>query len=196
MSEQTSPERRRRVRAEARRSIAAILDAAIQVLGERPQATMEDIAAVAGVSRQTVYAHFPSRDALVTAVYQRMTDEVLAAMDAAHLDEGPAPAALLRLLEVSWRTFDRYPPLPPPPGSADAELHQPIHDRLTRLIVRGQRAGEFDPEASPEWLFAATVALGHTAWAEVTAGRMSAAEAAAAVQASILRVYGAKPPVR
>lgn len=196
MSEQSSPERRRRVRAEARRSISAILDAAIQVLGERPQATVEDIAAAAGLSRQTVYAHFPSRDALVAAVFQRMTDEVLAAMDAANLDEGPAPAALLRLLEVSWRTFDRYPPLPAPPDSANVELHQPVFDRLTRLIQRGQRAGEFDREASPEWLIAATVALGHSAWEEVATGRMSPEEAAAAVRTSVLRVYGAEPPGR
>ncbi|MCW3842023.1 TetR/AcrR family transcriptional regulator [Micromonospora yasonensis] len=194
MSEQNFPERRRRVRAEARRSVSAILDAAVQVLRERPQATVEDIATAAGLSRQTVYAHFPSRDALVAAVYQRMTDEVLAALDEARLDEGPAPEALLRLLRVSWGAFDRYPALPPPPGAADVELHQPIFDRLTRLIVRGQRAGEFDPDAAPGWLFAATVALGHAGWAEVAAGRMSAADAADAVQAGILRVYGAKQP--
>lgn len=182
------------MRAEARRSISAILDAAIQVFGERPQATMEDIAAAAGLSRQTVYAHFPSREALITAVFQRMTDETLAAIDAANLDEGPAAAALLRLLDASWRTFDRYPALPAPPASADVELHRPVHARLARLIQRGQRSGEFDREAAADWLIAATIALGHAAWAEVTAGRMTADEAAATVQTSILRVYGAEPP--
>lgn len=176
--------------------MSAILDAAIRVLGERPLATMEEIAAAAGLSRQTVYAHFPARDALVVAVFQRMTDETLAAMDAANLDEGPAPAALLRLVDVSWRTFDRYPPLPAPPDSANVELHRPIFERLTRLIRRGQRAGEFDGEASPDWLIAATVALGHAAWEEVAAGRMPAEEAAAAVRTSVLRVYGAEPPTR
>lgn len=155
---------------------------------------MEDIATAAGLSRQTVYAHFPSRDALITAVYRRMADEVLAALDEARLDDGPAPEALLRLLRVSWGAFDRYPTLPPPPGAADVELHRPISDQLDRLIRRGQRAGEFDPDAVPGWLFAATVALGHAGWAEVVAGRMSAADAAAAVQAGILRVYGVKPP--
>ncbi|WP_200210486.1 hypothetical protein [Micromonospora coerulea] len=63
-------------------------------------------------------------------------------------------------------------------------------------IRRGQQAGEFDQDASPGWLIAATVALGHSAWAEVAAGRMSSAEAAAAVRISILRVYGAEPPTR
>ncbi|MFE9689510.1 TetR/AcrR family transcriptional regulator [Micromonospora sp. NPDC005806] len=194
MSEQNSPDRRRRVRAEARRSISAILDATVQVLGERPQATMDDIAAAAGLSRQTVYAHFPSRDALIVAVYQRMTDEVLAAVDEAKLDEGPAPAALVRLLEVSWQTINRYPSLPESAGSADVELHRPVFDRITRLIRRGQQSGEFDRDAAPNWLVAATIALGHAGWAEVVAGRMSAEEAAAAVQAGVLRVYGAKPP--
>ncbi|MFF4888770.1 TetR/AcrR family transcriptional regulator [Micromonospora chersina] len=194
MSEQSPPERRRRMRAEARRSVAAILDAAIQVLGERPQATVEDIAAAAGLSRQTVYAHFPTRDVLVAAVFRRMTDEVLAAMDAARLDEGPAPTALLRLLDVSWQTFDRYPPLPAPAAADDAELHEPIFGRLTRLIVRGQRAGEFDRDAAPGWLIAATIALGHAAWAEVTAGRLPAAEARAALRVAVLRLYGARPP--
>lgn len=155
---------------------------------------MEEIAAAAGLSRQTVYAHFPSREALVMAVFQRMSDEAIDAIDAANLDEGPAPAALLRLLDASWRTFDRYPSLPAAPAEADVDLHQPVFDRLTRLIQRGQRAGEFDRDASPGWLIAATVVLGHAGWAEVTAGRMSTADAAAAVRTSVLRVYGAEPP--
>ena len=46
------------VRADAERSIAAILDAAVQVLAARPDAGMGEIAKAAGVARQTVYAHF------------------------------------------------------------------------------------------------------------------------------------------
>jgi AcrR family transcriptional regulator len=40
---------------DAERSISAILDAASRVLGERPDASVEDIAKAAGISRQTVY---------------------------------------------------------------------------------------------------------------------------------------------
>ena len=58
-----APTRRRR--SDARRSIDAILAAARTVLGERPDAGMADVAAAAGVTRQTVYAHFASRDALL-----------------------------------------------------------------------------------------------------------------------------------
>jgi AcrR family transcriptional regulator len=197
VSELTSPQRRRRVRAEARRSVAAILDAATRVLGERPQASVDDIAAAAGVSRQTVYAHFPAREALLTAVVRHITEEAVAAMDAAQLDEGPAADALLRLLDASWRTFERYPLLQAVPAPQEEnDLHTSVFDRLERLIRRGQQAGEFQRESSPAWLIAATVALGHAAGAEVAAGRMPAADAAAALRTSVLRVYGAQPPTR
>ncbi|HEY5985230.1 MAG TPA: helix-turn-helix domain-containing protein, partial [Streptosporangiaceae bacterium] len=65
-----SQARRRRQRSDARQSVAAVLDAAIRTLGERPGASMDEIARAAGVSRQTVYAHFPSRDTLIDAVIE------------------------------------------------------------------------------------------------------------------------------
>ncbi|MDH6462264.1 AcrR family transcriptional regulator [Micromonospora sp. A200] len=193
MSEVNAGERSRRMRAEGRRSVAAILDAAVRILGERPQASMDEVASGAGVSRQTVYAHFPSRDALLRAVARRLTAQAVAALDAAQLDQGPAAEALLRLLDVNWRTFAHFPLLSTVPEADAAELHVPVFERLERLIRRGQRAGEFDPGVTPAWLIAATVALGHTAGNEVAAGRMSAADAEAALRASVLRVYGATP---
>lgn len=45
--------------------------------------TMTDIAAAAGVSRQTVYNEFGSRQGLATAYALRLTDEFCAAVDAA-----------------------------------------------------------------------------------------------------------------
>jgi AcrR family transcriptional regulator len=198
MSELTPTQRGRRRRAEAGRSIAAILDAAMRVLGERPEASVDEIASAAGVSRQTVYAHYSSREALLKAVIDRVTDEVVAAMDAASLDEGPAAAALFRLLDAGWHTMKRYPWLQaafaPIAQQEEDDLHQPILDRLARLIRRGQDAGEFDRRLSPTWLVATTIALGHAAGEEVGAGRMTADEATAALRHSILRVFGADEP--
>ena len=90
----TAPPPRRR-RSDARRSIDAIIGAARTVLGERPDASMEEIAAAAGVTRQTVYVHFPSRDALIAALLHAAGAETLAAIDAARLDTAP-PADALR----------------------------------------------------------------------------------------------------
>lgn len=187
--------RRRRRRADAERSIAAILAAAGHVLGERPDASVEDIAEAAGVSRQTVYAHYASREVLIGAVIDRLTEETIAAIDAADLESGSAAAALERLIEASWRIFERYPLLLNGAASvtSDAEdraRHLPVLDRLERLIERGQAAGEFDRKVPCAWLLAATMALGHAAGDEVGAGRMTAEEADATLRISLLRVYG------
>jgi AcrR family transcriptional regulator len=186
---------------EAERSVAAILDAAVGVLTERPDASIEEIATVAGVSRQTVYAHYSSREALFNAVIDRVTEEAVAAIDAAELDEGPAVAALLRLLDAGWRTFECYRLLLDAASSLMSEQdahdrHKPVLQRLERLVRRGQDAGEFDRRLPPTWLLAATIGLGHTAGEEVSAGRMTAEEATAALHHSVLRVFAADTPAK
>jgi len=47
-------------RAIAERNVGAILDAAEELLEERAAASISAVAARAGVSRVTVYAHFPT----------------------------------------------------------------------------------------------------------------------------------------
>jgi hypothetical protein len=116
----TAPPGRRR--ADARRSIDAILNAARTVLAERPDASMEDIAAAAGVTRQTVYAHFPSRDALIAALLHAAGAETLAAIDAARLDTAPPADALRQFLDIGWDSFAATPicSVPPSPGTRPA----------------------------------------------------------------------------
>src|SRR5260370_9132688 len=96
----TAPPGRLR-RADARRSIDAILNAARTVLGERPDASMEDIATTAGVTRQPVYAHFPSRDTLIPALPHPPRAETLAAIDTAHPDTAPPSHPLLPFLDTA-----------------------------------------------------------------------------------------------
>ncbi|MEV0407566.1 TetR/AcrR family transcriptional regulator [Actinoallomurus sp. NPDC050550] len=196
MSEKTG-ERRRRRRSDAERSAAAVLDAAVQVLGRHPDAKVEQVAEAAGVTRQTVYAHYPSRPLLVAAVVDRITAEAVAALDAADAAGGTVTDALLGWLDVAWRLFDQYPLLLHSSvtaiGEADSDrLHLPVVERLERLIRSGQDAGEFDRALDPAWLVSATVALGHAAGGEVAAGRMTTERTAAALRQSILRVYGVR----
>src|ERR687893_349782 len=96
-----NPARNRR--ADAQRSRSSILDAAVELLNSPADPSVEAIAAAAGVTRQTVYAHFPSRDTLLAAVLDRVTAETLATLDAVDLDAGSATEALLRLLDESAR---------------------------------------------------------------------------------------------
>jgi hypothetical protein len=132
-------------------------------------------------------------------VLERATSEFTVAIDAARMEEGSAATALLRFLDVGWRLFERFPLLGSVPDTpisrdADRELHEPVVERLERLVRRGQEAGEFDRGLSPAWLLTATVALSHAAVQPVRDGTMPESEAAAALKLSVLRVFGVADP--
>ena len=183
----------RRQRADARRSGAAILDAAVALLGRRPDASMDEIAAAAGVSRQTIYAHYASRDALLQAVTRHITAEVATGLAGLDLNHGSAIDALGRWIDASWALLARYPllltpALVAPEGDDERERHEPIMDGLLHLIERGRRQRTFDPAMPTAWYLAAIIGLGHAAGQEVTAGRMTSASAGKAFRESVLRV--------
>lgn len=190
-----SPARNRR--ADARRSRAAILDAATRVLNAEPDAGLETIAGAAGVTRQTVYAHFPSREQLLLAVVERITEEAVAAMDAADPGSGPAADALMRMLDAAARVTGRYPVLlrvistHPVSSQADHDRHTPVADRIGRVIQRGRKTGDFDNRLPVDWLVAATIRLSHAASEEQDTGRLSAPAAQDALRVSLLRMLGA-----
>jgi AcrR family transcriptional regulator len=189
------PSRKRRLDAE--RSRTAVLEAAVAVLGRHADASIEDIAAAAGVVRQTVYAHFPSRAALVDAVVEFLTARTVQALAQLDLEAGPADAALLRWLEASWAIVERYPALLSPAIAAattsrdDHARHQPVTTELVALVHRGHQSGVFDARLSETWIVAAVIALGHAAGQQVIAGRMSPPEAGAAFRDSVLRLVRA-----
>jgi AcrR family transcriptional regulator len=191
------PPSARNRRADARRSREAILDAATRVLDAEPDAGLGAVADAAGVTRQTVYAHFPSRENLLLAVAERLTDRTVAAMDAVDLDAGPAADALVRLLDAAAREAERHPVLTrrisavPVGPEADRDRHAPVADRIRRVIERGRRDGEFDDRLPVGWLVAVTITLAHAASEERQAGRMDGASAGDALRASLLRLLGA-----
>jgi AcrR family transcriptional regulator len=154
---------------------------------------VEDIARAAGVSRQTVYAHFPTREALLDAVIEHVTAEVSAAFNTAGLDDLAPAAALVRLLDAGWQATARYPfvwHLPAVSAEQDASRHAPVLDRMLELIRHGQEGGELDATLPPGWLLTASLALGRAAEEEVKAGRMTIEEASRSLHHSFLRLLG------
>jgi len=169
------------------------VQAAAETLNANPGASVEDIARAAGVSRQTVYAHFPTREALLDAVIKHATAEVTAAFDTAGLDDLPPAAALVLLLDTGWQVTARYPfvwHLPTVSASQDASRHAPVLNRMLELIRRGQDSGDLDPTLPPGWLLTASLAIGRAAEEEVKAGRMAIEDASHAVHHSFLRLLG------
>ena len=185
----------RRRRSDAERSIAAILDGAAELLAENPQASMVEVAEHAGVTRQTVYAHFPSRESLMDAVRDRAVDEAGAAIAEARIDEGTAMEALDRLIGAGWQTLARHSHLlneaRPLENEAFLELHEPVMKPLGDLVRRGQASGEFDQGPPVSWLLASFIGLSHSAAGELNAGRMTEDEARAELHRAVLRVFEA-----
>jgi AcrR family transcriptional regulator len=191
--------RSRKRRLDAERSRVAVLDAAIAVLGRQADASIEDIAAAAGVVRQTVYAHFPSRTALLGAVVDYLTIETANALDALDLTTPTPGEALRRWLEASWAIVQRYPVLLSPviavaaPPTDEQDRHRPVTAQLGELVRRGCQAGVFEARHPEDWMISATIALGHAAGQQVTAGRMSPDEAGRAYRDSVLRLVLRQP---
>ena len=118
-------------------------------------ASLDEIAKVAGVGAGTLYRHFPTRDALIEAVYRNETEQLVAA--AARLAEARAPAAALRewlLLFVDYMatkhgmyealnslvggTSDLY-------SASTAQMKQAIAKLIDRAVASGDIRLDIDP---------------------------------------------------
>jgi AcrR family transcriptional regulator len=91
MSEQTQV---KRPRADAERNRARLLDAAKAAFASGQTPTLEQIARAAGVGIGTLYRHFPTREALVEALYRKELADLCGAAD--ELLESRAPERALR----------------------------------------------------------------------------------------------------
>jgi AcrR family transcriptional regulator len=178
-------------RADAERSIARILDAAVDALAEDQEASMSAIAERAGVVRATIYVHFPTRETLIAAVTDRALAEVAAVLAEADPEHGDPAEALRRIVAATWRMLGRYHVLVAITTSTSTpeELHrrhEPVLGRLLPLVERGQAAGVFRADVPAGWHVAMLMAVIHAASAELRAGRVDEAAAEAAVVNSVL----------
>src|SRR6266540_3951440 len=96
----------RRRRSDAERSVARILDAAVDALASDPEASMAEVARRAGVVRATIYVHFPTREALIEAVTARAIAEATEVIAAAEPERGDPAEALRRVVASAWRSLD------------------------------------------------------------------------------------------
>jgi AcrR family transcriptional regulator len=177
---------RKHRRADAERSVAAILEAALEALASDPDSSMSEIARRAGVVRATIYVHFATREALLDAVMEHAVADVAEAARAAEPERGDASEALERVLRATWRELSRFHALLAINTTrlSPEELHRrhlPVLDQLSPLIERGQDEGVFRSDLPVTWHLAVIRAIVHTASSEISSGRIPEAEAEAAM---------------
>ena len=176
----------RRRRADAERSVAAILDAALEALASDPDSSMSEIARRAGVVRATVYVHFPTRESLLDAVMEHAVAEVAEATRAAEPQRGEPKEALERVLRATWQELDRFQALLTINMTrlSPEELHRrhlPVLEQLAPLIERGQKQGVFRSDLPIAWQLAVIRAIVHAASNEIQGGRLAVADAESAM---------------
>jgi AcrR family transcriptional regulator len=104
-------ERQQRCRRDAEANRDSLLDAAVRALAEDPDAGLDAVARAAGLARRTVYGHFPSREALVTALADRVGEDItdVVRLVRATTADAEHPLTTLARLEVAlWRSIERY----------------------------------------------------------------------------------------
>ena len=199
---QTDASAPKRRRADAERSIAAIIDAALEALASDPDASMAEIARRAGVVRATIYMHFPTRESLLDAVMEHATGLGRRGDPGSRARprraEGSAGASASRDVAATQ-------PVPQRP----ADQHQPALGEGTAPptppddhAIHSSRSNEAKPKASSEamspltWLIAVVRAIVHAASTELQAGRLSQAEVERTMLTTALAAVSSPEPVR
>jgi AcrR family transcriptional regulator len=196
MAKQTTPATtQRRRRSDADRSVQAILEAALDALAGDPDASMAEIARRAGVVRATIYAHFPTREALLDDVMDHAVADVARATREAEPTRDEPEEALERVLRATWRELDRFHALLAINTSrlSAKELHrrhQPVMTLFAPLVERGQKNGVFRSDVPVSWHLAVLRAVVHAASAELQSGRLGEDEVEQTVVTTVLAAMG------
>src|SRR4051794_16452681 len=144
----------RPLRADAERSVRAILEAAERVLAQDPGASMEQIAEAAGLTRITVHRRFANRQALLEALAVSAKQQLIEAIEEAPPDSAPALVALYRGTsnvlrgKSAWRFTLSHAT---PHSEAAAALWAEIDTHTVELLTRAQREGLLDPATDLQW---------------------------------------------
>ncbi|MFC9956329.1 TetR/AcrR family transcriptional regulator [Streptomyces sp. JHA19] len=141
------------VRSDARENRARILAAAREALGEDGATSMNQIAQRAGVGPGTLYRNFPTREALVLAVYQDEVTRITGTVPDL-LGELPPLEALrtwtLDLVEAMRRKHGLGEALSPSAHQAMSERsYGPVITAITELLDAGKKDGSIRADAEP-----------------------------------------------
>lgn len=149
-------------RIDAERNRRVILEAAAAALARDPDASLNEVARVAGLTRATLYRHFGSRKTLLTALLDDALECAVEAVIVARVDEGTAMAALHRVIAALVSFGGRFRMLlteGPAKDPVFLRRREVVFAPVGVLIERGQRSGEIRTDLSPQWAVTVLTAL-------------------------------------
>jgi len=185
-------------RAIAERNDEAIAGAALRLLERRHALSMAAIAAEAGVSRQTLYAHHKTIGDVLGGVVDRAVAHALEGFEAAEAEHGDPAAALERMVAASWGRLTGLGALKQAseehlPAARVHHAHAPLMERVRALVERGQASGAFRADLDPGWLVTVYFALVHAADDHARASGGDRARALTELTMSVRAVFDAGP---
>jgi AcrR family transcriptional regulator len=153
------------MRADALRNRELILEAARAVFAERGlDVGVEEIARRAGVGKATFFRRFPTKEALILAVFEGFVEEVEAASERALVEETSCPLAPLRAylhesmvqMAKNKAFFDAVAArFVPPPALTDR-----VMQAVERVMEPARKAGDLRKGVQPGDVSTATKMLG------------------------------------
>src|SRR5919201_2501702 len=178
----------------AERNLEAILDAAQGLLQRGEQINVSAVATAAGVSRPTVYSHFPNPDQLLKALVERTVQRTMAAIESAEPESGPPLDALQRLIAASWEELAHHEEIARAASThlnahAMRRAHESARGVIRKLVERGRRGHSFRTDLPIEWLVTTCLALIHAAADEVRMGELDPSAAHTALYRTIADLF-------
>ena len=155
-------------RADAARNAERIIRSArVLFLDVGPQASLEEVAAHAGVGARTLYRHFPSKEHLVKAALDRCIQEDVAPKVRRALSQADPRVGLTEVMTAATDMAAREANIIAAARDAlvpTARAAIAITTALAELLHRGQAVGLIRPDVSPRDLFTFLAMLTSIHW--------------------------------
>ncbi|WP_225836348.1 TetR/AcrR family transcriptional regulator [Streptomyces sp. NK08204] len=169
---------------------AEVLESATAVLAKDRGASMQVIAARAGISRATLLRLFPTRQVLVQAMAEKILDDCDRVLAQAEADTAPVEQVLAAVVAEYtpfaqlWNFVYVEPDVLGVPEAS--ERAGAIFRRTVSLVERGQNAGLLRGDMPATWLASTFCGLAETAWELTLEGHMGARQAPDFINAILL----------
>ena len=166
MATKRSKSHARKPRADAERNRARVLEVAKEAFTRSgPDASLDDIAKQAGVGPGTLYRHFPSREALIEAVYRTEVEKLAAAER--NFAETMPPIEALRawmLLFVDYIATKKIisaalDTLVGDPKRVFGASYNQVWDAMRALVKRAVKSGDIRKDLDPIDLLRALIGV-------------------------------------